>query len=473
MAEIVDAYGREFRIRARTFHEAAVPSSRRFRGMMSSGASATTAIIQNAFTLRNRSRDLLRNNAWAFGGIESLVANCIGTGIKPQSRALDENFRNQIHELWNDWIGESDADGLTNFYGQQSLLAWTMYESGECFARLRVRRLDDGLVVPFQIQLLEPDHVPLDRQLPLQNGNTMRAGIEFDGLGRRVAYHMFRSHPGDQFSAALSGDTVRVPASAAIHCFRATRPGQLRGYPHLIRVLLRLLNIDEADDAELMKKKVQSLFTGFVQTADDEPRIFGEGAADSIADQDDAIIDTGTMQYLRPGESVDFSSPPSIPNNHGEFMRYHLHGVSAGMGLTYEQLTSDLSQVNFSSIRAGLNEFYRRCESFIHQVIVHQFCRPVWRRFVTEAVLSGKVAAPGFATDPRMWLRADWIPQGWDYVNPLQEVKADILAIRAGLTTRSRVIARQGDDPEQIDREREAEERRAEQLGLEFDFSGA
>ena len=167
------------------------------------GAVAALAFTQNE--LRANSRDLVRRNAWAAAGVEAFVSNAIGTGIKPQSMVADNLLREAIHSLWWDWCEEADAAGLTDFYGLQALACRAMLEGGECLVRLRYRRPEDGLPVGLQLQLLEPEHLPATLNQELPSGNVIRAGIEFDRLGRRAAYHLYRSHPGDGSLAPMSG----------------------------------------------------------------------------------------------------------------------------------------------------------------------------------------------------------------------------------------------------------------------------
>ena len=147
--------------------------------------------------LRVKSRDLVRRNAWAANAVDSFVSNAIGTGIKPQSLVDDPKFREKVHALWWQWVEEADSNNLTDFYGLQSLACRAMVEGGECLIRIRNRRQEDGLSVPIQLQILEPEHLPLSLNTISASGNPIRSGIEFDALGRRVAYHLYREHPGD------------------------------------------------------------------------------------------------------------------------------------------------------------------------------------------------------------------------------------------------------------------------------------
>jgi lambda family phage portal protein len=182
-----------------------------------------------------------------------------------------------------------------------------------------------------------------------------------------------------------------------------------------------------------------------------------------------AGMEPGTLQILEPGEDIKFSAPADVGSSYAEFMRQQFRAVAAAMGITYEMLTGDLTQVNYSSIRAGLLEFRRRCEALQHGVIVHQLCRPIWRAWMDQAVLEGALDLSGYRKDRRTYQAAKWIPQGWSWVDPQKEFNAMKLAIRAGLMSRSEAISGNGYDAEDVDREIAADNARADALGLVFD----
>ncbi len=459
-------------------HEAA-GSGRRAWAWMPGNPGAVAAMLATQSELRTKSRDLVRRNAWANAALEGFVANAIGTGIKPQSMLADPAQRERIQSLWRDWCEEADATSLTDFYGLQAMATRAMLEGGECLVRLRPRREEDGLAVPLQIQLLEPEHLPvsMNTDLPATGGagvpgNVVRAGIEFDKLGRRVAYHLYRSHPEDGALAPMSSqggiDTVRVDAAEIIHLFRPLRPGQIRGEPWLSRALVKLNELDQYDDAELVRKKTAAMFAGFITRLSPEDNLMGEGNSDQNGVAL-AGLEPGTLQILEPGEDVKFSQPADVGASYGEFLRMQFRAVAAAMGVTYEQLTGDLTQVNYSSIRAGLLEFRRRCEAIQHGVIVHQLCRPIWSAWMEQAVLSGALKLPGYVKRRREYLACKWVPQGWQWVDPQKEFNAMVTAIRAGLLSRSEAISSFGYDAEDIDREIAADNARADALGLVFE----
>jgi len=448
-------------MRAAADYEAAA-MTRRTTGWSPVASDVNTLVFRNADTLRSRSRDMVRRNPWATNALDAFVGNSIGTGIKPQPLHIDAEQREQIQALWLRWTDEADATGLTDFYGLQALACRSVMEAGECFIRLRPRLPKDGLSVPLQLQLLEAEHLPTNETRKLENGNYIRAGIEFNGIGKRVAYHLYREHPGDALNPMASTELVRVPAESVLHLFRPIRPGQLRGQPWLTQVLIKLYELDQYDDAELVRKKTAAMFAGFVTKNAPEDVLVGEGAADANAVAL-AGLEPGTLQVLLPGEDVKFSSPADVGASYETFMRVQLRSIAAGMGITYEQLTGDLTGVNYSSIRAGLLEFRRRCEQFQHQVIVFQMCRPIWRAWIDAAVLAGALPAGDGNYDVK------WIPPGFAWVDPLKDIKAQIMAVRAGFKSRAEVVSEQGYDAEEIDREIAADNTRADQLGLEYD----
>lgn len=418
--------------------------------------------------VRARSRAAAAQNGVAKSGIDKYVSNAIGTGIVVRSAHPDPGVRADLHQLFDDWAEESDAAGLLDWYGQQALAVRSMLEGGEVFARHRQRRPEDGLSVPYQVELIESEHLPLHHN-GWNGSNRIKGGIEFDPLGRRTAYWLYRSHPG---AAVWDTDAIqqsRVPADQVIHLFQPLRPGQSRGVPWLSWVLARLAEIDEYDGAEVTRKKISAMFTAFVTSANAVTDLENPMGQQFARDLNGALAELmpGTVQFLYPGESVDFAAPKD-DGSYVEFMRAQLRTIAAGMGVTYEQLVGDLTGVNYSSIRAGLLEFRRQVEMCQHQVIIHQFCRPVWRAWLRSVLIEHFPRQ--FARDPdfRKWSRARWMPPAWEWVDPEKDIKASVLAIENGLTSRARVVASTGEDVETIDAEQQADRQRAADLGLPY-----
>lgn len=445
--------------------------TRSLQGRSSLGPNSLAS--SNGYELLRRARGTVRNNPWAQNAIEGYVANAISTGIKPQPKHPNAKKRDKLQADFLRWTDEADAAGITDYYGQQALSVREIMEAGECFIRLRPRRPEDGMYVPLQRQILAAEHVPFNLDRDLNNGNIIRNGIEFNMIGKRVAYHMYPKHPGEQggFSSAL--ETRRVPAEQVLHLYNPIRAGQNRGQTWLTQAILRLEGLDKYEDAELLRKQAAAMITHIITELNADDPVVGTDPNDKDEEDDTLIqpIEPGSSVKLRPGEDIKTSQAADVGNSFGEFMMWQLYAIAAGLGVTFEQLTGNLKGVSYSSIRAGGNEFKRRCERFQHQVIVFQDCRPTWKAWLEAAALSGKIDAREYLEHPE-WYEVEWLPPKWPYVNPKEDVETDIKAVRAGFTSQSAVINSRGDDPDRVRRQIAADNEANDALDLSFDSDG-
>lgn len=420
--------------------------------------------------LRGRSRDMARQNGVADHGLEVLVSNIVGTGIKPQFVTRNAELNKSLASLWLRWTDESDADGRFDFYGQQALACRSMLEAGDVFARLRARRPEDGLSVPLQIQLLESEFCPVEKNETISPGRTIQNGVEFDAIGRRTAYWLYRDHPLDgtvrQRGTAMAQP---VPASEVVHLAYARRPGMIRGEPWLARALVKLYELDQYDDAQLTRQKLAAMFAGFMTPSAEGKFGFQEDADSGGVSL--AALEPGTMQVLEPGASMTFTTPPSPGDSYEMFMRQQHRHVAGSMGILYEQLTGDFSQVNDRTWRAAMNEFKRGLERWQHSLLVFQFCRPIIARWAEYGVLSGAIKLVDGVTVGDV-ARPKWIPQAQAYINPVQDVQARRDEVRSGFRSRAEIVSERGYDVEALDAEIAADNKRADDNDLRFDSDG-
>jgi lambda family phage portal protein len=199
---------------------------RRTEGWIAAGTGANAEIAPALARLRDRSRDLVRNNPYAGKAVQALVSNMVGTGLMPRARAADAEIAKQADRLWLDFAATADADGLTDFAGLQALIVRCLVESGEVLVRLRERRTEDGLPVPLQLQVLEADHLDSGKTGELADGGFILQGIEFDALGRRRAYWFFRSTPA---TAAVGWSRIGFPPTASCISSSGCGPGRCAG----------------------------------------------------------------------------------------------------------------------------------------------------------------------------------------------------------------------------------------------------
>jgi len=456
-------------------YEGGSATGSRSRNWNPSAAGPNSAATGNLSTIRRRARDAVRNDPWAKTSVSRWVSNTIGTGIQPYPQHPEKGVRQALKELWADWVPEADADGRLDFYGLQALAVRSMFTDGEVLTRFRHRLPQDGLSVPLQTQLLEGDHLPVEDTRSLPGRHEIVNGVEFDAIGRRVAYHLWDRHPGEA-GGFIVREQRRVPADQIVHAYQVLRPGQVRGVSELATVLLRLRTLDNFDDAVAFRQEVANLFAGFVVTKDDEsgrPDPVNDLTGETEVYDDDGTplvgLEPGSMNVLPEGRDVKFATPPGAPSDYADFMRQQLMAAFASVGIPYELATGDLRSISDRTLRVVVNEFHRLIEQFQWTVFIHQWCRPIWNAWVDVVAMSGLLPLRSYLSERRLLRRVLWVPQGWPYFNPVQDVKANTDAVRAGFTSRQDIILAQGEDPEEVAARIRADNEQADADGLSLD----
>ena len=233
-------------------------TGRRTGGWITGATSADAEVASSAVKLRDRTRSLCRDNPYASRARDVYVANVVGTGITVKAGSAKEAFEQ--------WTTECDADGMLDFYGLQALVMRCVFESGECLIRYRERRPEDGLLVPLQLQVLEPDYLDATKTGAVNGGGWLISGIEYNAIGQRVAYHLHNQHPGDVANRSKPLESKRIPADQVLHIFERLRPGQSRGVPRMSSILLKMRDLDDYEEAELVRKGIESCFSAIVTT---------------------------------------------------------------------------------------------------------------------------------------------------------------------------------------------------------------
>lgn len=424
--------------------------------------------------LRARSRQLVANTAHGANASETFVSYATGTGIKPSPLIQNAGQKKRVAQSWNDWTDQADADGLTDFYGLQTLAARALFDAGEVFIRRRDRFASDGLVVPMQLQLLEAEQLDVGyTTIAPGSGNRIRCGIEFNPIGQRVAYWFFRNHPGD--STIMFGqnmERVRIPSEQIIHCFKPLRPGQLRGKPWMTAAMIPMHDYDKYTDAELTRKLgAASFMAAITQELGEDIGNTGLVDENTTVDPDgtaDVTMEPGTTVLLDKGQDIKFNTPADVGPNFEIFAYRKILELCAAMGLPYFSVSGDTSKANYSSLRSALLECKRRIEQFQWEVLVFQMNRQVWQWWLDAAILAGAFVLPGYANNTMVYRRVKWITPKWDWVDPLKDAQAEKLQVDAGFKARSDVIESMGEDPEDTDNRIAADHAREKKLGLNF-----
>lgn len=410
------------------------------------GASARADYLADARELRHRARALVSNVPVIAQAVNVMVSCTVGTGIAPRWVGDSEG---RTAQRWKQWVPVADYDGLLDFYGLQGKAWGTLKIDGEVLVRLRERRIGPT-AVPLQLQLLEIDWLDVERN-ELRGGNEVIAGIEYSARGDRVAYWLFDRHPGDAGLRATLRESQRVPASEIIHLFNPARPGQQAGISVLAPVIATVRDLQTYEDAEQARKNLEarmgaigewdeSLFDG-VKIPEAATKPAGDfGSAPAALDLGE--LAGGAIVGLPPGmRNPTFIQPTAAPG-YVDYVKQKQKTIAAGLGVPYEFMTGDMSEVNFSSSRVRTNQYKRDVEREQWTLLVPMFCNPIAARWLSLMELSGVAPPPGVAPD--------WTTPKWASVNPVQDVAADLSEIKGGLCSISEKIRQRGYDPELV-----------------------
>lgn len=395
-----------------------------------------------------RHQDLVDSDPWASKAISVVTNNWIGDGIVGAPTGASKRFADGYRE----WSESTDCDfyGQNNFYGLQSMIARTVAVRGSCLVR---RRVDEGLMrqglMPLQLQVLEPDFLDVTKD----DGALIRFGKQYDEQGRLEGYWIRRHHPGESdWTAAAIVQSDFVPKSEVCHIFDVRRPGQATGVPFGVSALLKLRDVSDRDAAQLLKDKLAACFMAFVSDVDADPLV-----ASSLELLD--TLEPGVIEQLPPGKSIAFSEPPTS----GDYVanqKFHLLSIAVAYEITYESLTGDLGNVNFSSGRMGWMEMRRAVARWRWGIIIPQLLNPVAAWYRDAAAMSG---------GGRVTARFEWTPPVTWLVDPAREIPAYIDAVRAGFMSLSEIHRMLGYVPAVVIQELGQDLNRARAAGLKLD----
>ena len=439
--------------------------------------SADAEIRTSLRKLRDRSRELVRNNPYARQAKRTTQINVIGTGVKLQSQVMqvrgnkrEERLNRMIEEKWDLWCRRENCDvaGRYSFHDFEWLAVGAMPESGEAIFRI-VRRPFGTSKVPLALQIVESDLLDEEYQGgTLAAGNEWRNGVEVDEWGRPVRYALFTRHPGDywfQNTAQRNEKHIFPPAADIIHLFLPDRPNQNRGVPWFHAVMADAHQLQGYEEAAVIRARAGASLMGFVTNNE------GELTADDVENnQRISEFEPGTFKYLAPGESVTVPNIDSPDQQFEMFVRNKVRRFASGFGCSYETLSRDFSDTNYSSSRLSLLED-REHWRVVQNYLVDNFHMRVFREWLSLAVLANELPLPDYELRPERYETPKWLTRGWSWVDPLKEVKAYREAEQAGYLTKAQIIAQSGggdfdENLAEIARERQL----ARDAGVVLDF---
>lgn len=413
-------------------------------------------------TLRNRGRQLVRDNALAQSFVRLATDNVVGPdGYQLEVTAADQRIADSVKAAFYRWAESPAAvsvDGRLSFADTERLVAanW-LGGDGEALIRIWRGYGPDGL----QLQVLDPDLLDEGHQRP-RNGsqNEIRYGVEIDAMGKPVAYHLWSSHPTD---LRAPRERVRVPASDIIHLYRPDRPGQTRGVTRFAPVMRDLFQLAGMQHATLVGQRVAAMQATWIRQVDELAGPLFPNPNDPSAKQTVVLNQQPAATNVLPFGYDVLSVSPSIPQNtYADFHRLSVHHIAVGLGVTYASLMADAGDANYSSMRTmSLRE--RRMWRSDQEVFRAAFHVRVFAAWLEQAVIAGTVRLRGAPTTS---IAAEWMPTKWDWVDPTKDAQAAGLEAAMGLNSLTRLAADRGRDFKTILAERKAEIDLAAQLGV-------
>lgn len=429
-------------------------------GWTHGGGSHREDIEENIDLLRQRSRDLYYGGSdVATGAVKRLRTNAVGTGLRLKSTINEKILRitpEEARELeetieWEfaHWANSTNCDleRLDNFYQLQQLALLNALLSGDSFALLKTTERK-GSIYDLRIELIEADRVstPDDKTIdPLFCG-----GVEKNKDGEVTAYHISKFHP-LSFADRNPREWVRVEAYGRrtgrkniIHVMNRERIGQVRGVPFLSPVIETIKQLGRYTEAEVVAAVVSGLITVFIEkenASDSLPvgEVIQEEMQVDAADENSIELAPGAVIDLGEGEKANMTTPGRPNANFDQFAMAIIKQIGAALEIPYEILIMAFTN-NYSASRAAILEFFKVIKMY-RDWFITDFCQPIYKEWLCEAVAKGRVRAPGFFNDPIIkdaYCSAEWNGPSAGQLDPEKEVQAAELRVQGGYSTREK-----------------------------------
>lgn len=444
----------------------AAQNGRRQASFLRGEGSANASLSRALPLLRERSRELVRNTFLGARTLDIHATHIVSADLSVRFSGTGPAVR-QAQALWNEQVDAFDIEGETNLTGQLSLVVRSGLEGGDAIVRMLDRPLNDRRPVPLALHVGEGDLIDESRDAGsmISAAHRARLGVELGEFDERLGLWLHQVAPGEPWRALRSGlpQSTLVPRDQVCHFYRRLRPGQVRGVPLFAPVLMGARDFADLMDALVVKARMEAAI-GVLVKSNDSATSVGQAVAGTGNDKNTRLekIRPGMVHYMRQGEEAQAFTPSS--NTAFEpIARSALMGFAAGTGLTYHQLTGDLSQANYSSLRAGLIEARRFTADVQWHSLVPQVLNRIIARFLDRAILAGRLR-------PRQGgYPFEIIMPAFEPVDPKKDLEADILAVRAGRMSPQDFIGAWGRDWRQVMQEYAEFFAAADKAGAIFD----
>jgi lambda family phage portal protein len=389
---------------------------------------------------------LIANSPSGCAIAEQWATHLVGDGPSVRSGHPREAVRSALEEAWGRFYSACDVEGVHDLCGLLNGAVYSLVGTGEALFQMVTAGRGE-----LRLRWLSPEQLDPALTREVEDLRRIVAGVEFDASGRRVAYHLFPEAP--DLVVNMLGSPARIDAVDVLHVFEGKVAGQVRGVSWLHSVMTRLLELDKLEDALGARMNTAALFGGFIRDLDGSGGGFTDGAK---TDPHELSLEPGTMRVLPAGTTVEFPAVPGAENADA-LLRHMIRAIASGAGLPPFLIDGNYGEINYSSGKLALETFKKRCAKIRATLLTARLLQPIWDRFVTLEVLSGRLSAPDFERYPEPYLAMTTMWPGWPALDPYREAQADVLLLRAGLRSRREIVEGRGRDYRDVLAEIEAD----------------
>ncbi|MGF1717276.1 phage portal protein [Photobacterium chitinilyticum] len=400
------------------------------------------------------SHHLMRNNPIVRIGATRFRASCIGGGAKPVFSP--DTFSPEFLTRFDHWMHYCDFSGHSNFAGVQALAVMTALIEGRAFI-VRRRTLD---FVPLQLEVVSPLSLASELEKP-GKGSYVRGGILYSKNGKPQKYAFYKlpkDHP------EFNEESVNwLPASDVIDIRDVIHPGQSSAQPWISAGADFAKQYKDNQTVEIksrMKRQGQQVFA----LKDGDVSQTGQAPPVGQTNQPQKLVHrVGGLTVLHGIKEITTASPPEIAGNYQEHNNQVLRMVAGLFGITYEMLTGDLTQVNYSSIRAGMIN-HRRFISQLRGIYLEPSFNRIIGWFCDAYHLTDGPDLPDYFVNPYAYIAPVWIWPEWEEIDPLKAAKALVLELKEDITSLEKISNQRGNTLDQhldsVKRSKDAAEQR-------------
>jgi lambda family phage portal protein len=389
--------------------------------------------------MRDRARNLDRNNAIANGLLTRAVENVVGQGFQFQATANNPEWSDEQNHAWNQkaealmsgWFETCDITGLT-WLEHQRLLFRSHLRDGDVGSIL----VDDK-TYGVRLQPVEGDLIATPNKAAPKN---VVDGVALGLANRPVSFYIA------SYDTAGTASSVEIAAENFVFMPRLNRLTQIRGEPCFAQSFTLFDQIDGWIEATLINARMAACF-GIAIFKNNPANLLGNVTTTTTNNagqqQREINVEPGMMPVFENGEKIETISPGQPQQSFPENLTMMLRLVGVPLGMPVELVTLDFSRPSFAAVRAAMLQAYNSFKS-MQQLFIDRYLRRVYRWRISKLIKAGLLEP-----HPDAWSHR-WIGAPFPFIDPVKELQGIQMAIDMGLESLDAACAAQGRDYEQI-----------------------